>query len=197
MAPAPPSSVGAISTTSAAPSTAPSTTVSTATSEAPSVSSQPSGSDVVAVTPVLQSLIDAYDSAVEAILADPRAAGDPTSGQATTFLSLFPEGSEFAAGTLDFWAQEGAAGRFYRPGPRGRMYTSTVHSVEPVSDDEVTVVVCTLKSLEVVDASGMPLSAEGGVAAGSVVAVRHDGVWLIRDLTRIGADVCPDPREQP
>ena len=144
---------------------------------------------------MLQALVDSYDAAVEAILSDPRVAADQANAQVVAYLSLFPEGSSFAAGTLEFWQGEGAAGRFYRPGPRGRMYESTVQSVTADSEDQATFVVCTLKSLVVVDAAGAQQSAEGGVQAGSVVAVRADGVWRLRDLTRIDPGVCPDPRE--
>jgi hypothetical protein len=142
-------------------------------------------------------LIDSYDDAVEAILVDPRVAGDGASSQVAAYVALFPAGNTFAAGTLEFWTREGAAGRFYRPGSGGRMYTSTVRSVTPASDDEVTVVVCTSRSVVVVDASGAEVSAEGGVTAGSIVAVRTDGVWRLRDLTRISDDSCPNPRTQP
>lgn len=149
------------------------------------------------MTPVLQELVDTYDNSVEAILADPRVAENRDHELVLAYLGLFPEGSSFASGTLDFWASEGAAGRFYRPGPRGEMYVSTVQSVQPDSADQVTFVVCTLKSIVIVDGSGAELSAEGGVTAGSVVAIRADGVWRLRDLTRTSAEPCPDPRAQP
>lgn len=139
--------------------------------------------------------MDAYDAAVEAILVDPRIAADPSSTEVAAYLTLFPDGSAFATGTLEFWVSEGAAGRFYRPGPRGRMYESTVQSVTADSEDQATFVVCTRKSFVVVDAAGVQQSAEAGTQAGSIVAVRHDGVWRLRDLTRIEPDTCPNPRE--
>ena len=142
----------------------------------------------------MQALVDAYDAAVETILVDPRIAADRASPEVGAFLSLFPPDSTFASGTLDFWVGEGAEGRFYRPGPRGRMYESTVQSVSVDSIDQATFTVCTRKSILIVDASGNEVSSEGGVQAGSVVAVRNEGVWRLRDLTRIQAESCPDPR---
>jgi len=148
---------------------------------------------VVAVTPVLQELIDAYDATVAAILADPRVASQPGHELVLAYLSLFPEDSSFASGTLEFWASEGELGRFYQPGPRGEMYASAVGSVVPDSADQVTFTVCTVKSIVIVDSSGSELSAEGGVTAGSVIAIRSEGVWHLRDLTRTSAEGCPNP----
>jgi len=76
------------------------------------------------------------------------------------------------------------------------MYVSTVQAVDPDSEDEVTFVACTTKSIVVVDASGAQLSAEGGITAGSIIAVRVDGVWRLRDLTRTSAEMCPSPGAQ-
>lgn len=150
-----------------------------------------------AVTPVLQSLVDRHDAAVAAVLADPRVASQRENALVTEYLRLFVVDASFPTTVLEFWASEGAQGRFYRPGPRGQMYVSTVQSVTSDSPDQVTFVVCTLKSIVIVDSSGAELSAEGGQTAGSVVALRVDGVWLLRDLTRIAPDTCPDPRSQP
>lgn len=144
----------------------------------------------------LEQVIDSYDDAVEQILLDPRVAADRSNRDVASYLALFTSGNSYAEGTLEFWTAEGDAGRFYRPGSRGRMYESTVVSVTPESPDQATFVVCTLKSLVIVDEAGEAQSAEGGVQAGSVVAVRVDGRWKLRDLTRIEPDACPDPREQ-
>lgn len=77
------------------------------------------------------------------------------------------------------------------------MYVSTVQSVQVDSPNQTTFLVCSLKSIVIVDGSGNELSAEGGQSAGSVVAVRVSGTWLLRDLTRSSAANCPDPRTQP
>lgn len=192
--PAPTSSTAATSTTTAQTTTRPTTTSSTV----PSTSvTEPPATDTAAVLPVLERVIDAYDDAVSAILADPRVASDSSSPQVAAYLALFPDGSTFAAGTLEFWASEAAADRYYRPGPLGQMYESTVQSIVATSADEVTFTVCTRKSVAVVDGSGAVVSAEGGVQAGSIVAVRIDGAWRLRDLTRTPPDLCPDPREGP
>ena len=185
-------------------STTSSTTNSAATSSTAPLDStsttpatEPPGTDQAAVQPVLQSLIDRYDTAVAAILADPRVAANSEHEAVVNYLGLFTTGSSFPQTALDFWAEEGAQGRFYRPGPRGEMYVSTVQAVQADSPDQANVTVCTLRSVVVVDASGNQVSAEGGQTAGSVVAVRVDGVWRLRDLTRTAADRCPEPPDQP
>lgn len=168
---------------------------SASTSSVPTTA--PDATDTAAVTVVFQQLMNRYDAAVEGILADPRVADDPSNDHVVAYQALFVEGSTFAAGTLAFWSEEGAAGRFYRPGPRGRMYESTVQSVTAESADEATVVVCTWRSIVIVNEAGAQQSAEAGINAGSVNAVRIDGTWMLQDLTRIAPDVCPDPRDQP
>lgn len=141
-----------------------------------------------------QRLIDSYDDVAAAILADPKVASDSNHKLVAAYLALFTPDNAFAAGTLDFWASEGAAGRFYRPGPRGEMYVSTVQSVELRSETEAVARVCTVSSVGVVDSAGNPLESEGGVSGGQVVAVRVGGTWLLRDLTESPSDGCPQPR---
>lgn len=180
-------------------STADSTPTSRASSGSTSTTpvTEPPGTDQAAVEPVLESLIDRYDTTVAAILADPRVAADRGHEAVTAYLGLFTPESTFPQTALQFWADEGGQGRFYRPGPRGQMYESTVQSLRADSPDQVTFLVCSLKSVVIVDGSGNELSAEGGQTAGSVVAVRVDGRWLLRDLTRTSATDCPDARSQP
>ena len=180
------------STTTTTSSTTASTVPSHSTSNA-SVT-EPPGADAVAVQPVLESLIDRYDLAVAAILADPRVGADSGHQAVVAYLDLFAPDSTYPQTALRFWTDEGTQGRFYRPGPRGRMYESTVQSVQDDSSDQVTFLVCSMKSIVIVDASGNELSAEGGTSAGSVVAVRVEGTWLLRDLTRTSAADCPGPR---
>lgn len=178
-----------------------STTNSTTSSSTPSTSTtpvtEPPGTDTAAVTPILESLIDRYDMAVAAILADPRVAATADHEAVLAYMRLFTPGNDFAQTALQFWVDEGKQGHFYRPGPRGRMYESTVQSIHADSPEQVTFVVCSLKSIVVVDESGTELSAEGGRSAGSVVAVRVDGTWLFRDLSRTAPATCPDARTQP
>lgn len=186
---------GAATTSSTRNSTISSTAPSDSTSTTPAT--EPPGTDPVAVQPVLESLTDRYDTAVAAILADPRVAADSGHEAVVAYLRLFTPESTFPQTALQFWTDEGAQGRFYRPGPRGQMYESTVQSLRADSPDQVTFLVCSLKSIVIVDGAGNELSAEGGQTAGSVVAVRIDGTWLLRDLTRTSAVDCPDPRTQP
>lgn len=196
----PPTALGtnlsAPSTTATANASTPTTSTSTPTSTGTPVT-QPPGTDPGAVKPILESLVDRYDVAVAAVLTDPRVAAVPGSPVVADYLALFSSGSTIPQTALQFWADEGAQGHFYRPGPRGRMYESTVQGLQTDSPDQVTFVVCSLKSIVIVDSSGKELSAEGGKSAGSVVAVRVEGTWVLRDLTRTSAADCPDPPAQP
>jgi hypothetical protein len=181
-------------------STTSSTTNSTTTSStAPSGSTsttratEPPGTDPAAVTPILQSLVDRYDKAVAAILADPRVAANSDHEAVVAYLGLFTPGSAFAEGALRSWTSEGERGRFYRAGPRGQLTQSTVMAVTSSSANEVTFTICALNSIEITDASGTAIESQGGQTAASVVAVRVDGTWLLRDLTQASTTGCPRP----
>lgn len=167
-----------------------STTTTEATTSTTSTT-QPPATDTAAVTPVLQDVMGRYDAAVAAILADPRVASNPDSPEVTAYLALFTDDSSFADGALANWAREGEAGRFYRPGPAGKLTSSTVTSVTPVSGDEATFTICAQNSIEITDADGNVLESQGGQTAASVVALRVDGTWRLRDLTEASASECP------
>ena len=113
-----------------------STTTSTAPSDTTSTTpvTEPPGTDTAAVQPIVQSLIDRYDTAVAAILADPRVASDSEHPAVVSYLQLFTPGSTFTDGALAFWTREGESGRFYRAGPRGQLTQSTVMAVTSTSD---------------------------------------------------------------
>ena len=185
---------------SASPSTS---TGATATSErttsttSAAPTTEPSATDPSAVRPYLESLVDRYDAAVAAILADPRVAADRDHEAVAGYLRLFTPSSSFPDTALQFWADEGSQGRFYRAGPRGQMYESSVQSIEVDSPDQVTFEVCSQKSIVIVDEEGNQLSAEGGSTSGSVVAVRVEGSWLLRDLTRTTSGDCEAAGAQP
>lgn len=167
------------------------TTSTTAASTTSSSATQPAGTDTEAVTPVLQALIGRYDAAVAAILADPRVAADRDSEAVATYLELFTANSSFTDGALENWVREGENGRFYRPGPRGQLTESTVTGVTDASANEATFTICAQNSIEITDAAGNVLESEGGQTAASVVAVRVDGAWRLRDLTEASAAACP------
>lgn len=167
------------------------TTSTTADSTTSSSATQPAGTDTEAVTPVLQALIGRYDAAVAAILADPRVAADRDNEAVVAYLELFTANGSFADGALLNWAREGENGRFYRPGPRGRLTESTVTGVTDASANEATFTICAQNSIEITDAAGNVLESQGGQTAASVVAVRVDGTWLLRDLTEASAAACP------
>jgi hypothetical protein len=140
-----------------------------------------------------QQLLDRYDAAVTAILVDPRVASDPTNQLVLDYLALFKADSSFATGTVEFWASEGAQGRYYRSGPDGKLFVSTLNKVISQTDSEATLFVCTLQTITVVSETGTVLESSGGVAGGEVVLVKVGDQWLIRDLTRKPADGCPKP----
>lgn len=141
--------------------------------------------------PTMEDLVDRYNGAVAAILTDPGVAADPSHPLTAAYLTLFPPGSTFAEGALQFWANEGALGRRYRPGPRGQLAESTVVELEEPGLGEATFTICTLNSIEIVDASGSLLEAQGGQSAATVVAVEQDGAWFLRDLTQVDSSLCP------
>ena len=140
----------------------------------------------------LQELLDRYDAAVTAILADPRVASDPTSTEVRDYLALFAPDSTFAQGALEAWAEEGEQGRFFRPGPTGELVDSTVREVTDATDTLAEFTVCSENSIEIVDADGNLIESQGGVAFVEVVAVWSGGDWLLRDLTQSSGD-CPTP----
>lgn len=179
------------STSSGATSTTQRATSSTTTT------TEPPATDPTAVRPYLETLVDRYDAAVAAILVDPRVAADRDQEAVTDYLHLFTPSSSFPDTALQFWADEGSQGRFYRAGPRGQMYESSVESIEVDSPDQVTFEVCSQKSIVIVDEEGNQISAEGGSSSGSVVAVRVDGSWLLRDLTRTTSSECEAAGAQP
>ena len=176
-------------TTSSAPR---STTTTTEATTSTTSTTQPPATDVEAVTPVLQDLMSRYDAAVAAILADPRVASDPTGPEVEAYLALFTDSSTFADGALANWAREGEQGRFYRPGSGGQLTRSTVITVTPADDDEATFTICAENSMEVTDSEGNVVESFGGQTAASVVAVRADGLWRIRDLTEAATSGCPE-----
>jgi hypothetical protein len=189
------------SPSSTAPSRSTSST-SDASSDPSSTTSGPVGSpeeppatDIGAVTPVLQRLIDRHDQAVAAVLSDPRVARDPDHQMVRDYLALFVPGATFPSGVVEGWVREADAGRFYKPGPAGALHKSTVMSVTPASGNEVSFTLCIRNSVVITSESGTVLEAQGGVSAGEVSAVRVGGVWLLQDLSRIPATDCPAPGE--
>ena len=190
-------SPSAPSTTASAPPSSPAapTTSATGTTTQPSSQSTtdpPTTSTPGPRDPALQELLDRYDAAVTAILADPRVASDPTSTEVRDYLALFAPDSTFAQGALEAWAQEGEQGRFFRPGPTGELVDSTVREVTDATDTFAEFTVCSRNSIEIVDADGNLIESQGGVAFVEVVAVWSGGDWLLRDLTQSSGD-CPTP----
>lgn len=185
------------STSVVATTAAPTTQQTTSTTAAPTtVATTLAASTTTAPEPIesqLQRLLDRYDAAATAILADPRVASDPSSPLVATYLALFPSNSTFASGTVDYWASEGAKGRFYRPGSDKPLLKSTLLKVTATSPTEVTAFVCTTQSMAVVDKDGTTIEAVGGINGGEIVAVQVNGIWLLRDLTQLPRGDCPKP----
>lgn len=177
----------------AAPSTTTTTSSAPATTAAPSISPPSTAVTNETLKPIVEQLVDSYDAVVAEILADPSVASDPSNELVTRYLALFPQDSTFANGALGFWTSEAAAGRFYRPGPRGVMYDSTVQSVELRGEAEAIAKVCTVTSIQIVDSAGAALESQGGVNGGEIVVMRVGDEWLLRDLTEAPPDDCPRP----
>jgi hypothetical protein len=181
-----------VTPTTAAPTTQPTTSAAAP----PTVATTLATSTTAAPEPMesqLQRLLDRYDAAVQAILLDPRVAGDPASPAVVAYLALFPSNSDFAAGAIQAWVKDGAKGRFYRPGSSGVILKSKLHKITASSATGVTFLVCTLQSAEIVDQAGKVLEATGGLIGGEIVATNVNGAWLLRDLTQRPAGDCPKP----
>ncbi len=183
----------AATSSTAAPSTTPTTSSAPSTSPASSTSPPSTALTNETLKPIVEQLVDSYDTVVAEILTDPSVASDPGNELVRQYLGLFPQDSTFANGALGFWASEASAGRFYRPGPRGVMYDSTVQSVELRGEAEAVAKVCTVTSIQIVDSAGAALESQGGVNGGEVVVVRVGDDWLLRDLTEAPPDDCPRP----
>ena len=193
----PTTTVGPTATPSstAAPTTTPTTSGAPSTTAAPSTSPPSTAVTNESLKPIVEQLVDSYDAVVAEILTDPSVASDPGNELVRRYLGLFPQDSTFANGALGFWTSEAAAGRFYRPGPRGVMYDSTVQFVELRGEAEAVAKVCTVTSIQIVDSAGAALESQGGVNGGEVVVVRVGDDWLLRDLTEVPPDDCPRPGE--
>ncbi len=187
----------ATTTATVVPTTVTATTITAATSTtAAPTTTTTAAPTTAAATPievVAQQLLDRYDAAATAILIDPRVASDPANPNVATYLALFPKDSTFAKGTVDFWAQEGALGRFYKPGANGKLFVSTLNKVLAQSATEATVFVCTVQTITIASETGTVLESTGGVVGGEVVLVKSGDQWLLRDLTRKPAGDCPKP----
>jgi hypothetical protein len=189
-------------TTTAAPTTVASTTTTAPTTTAattlpatvaPTTTATPTTAAATPIEVTAQQLLDRYDAAATAILIDPRVASDPTNPKVLAYLALFPADSTFAKGTVDFWAQEGAQRRFYKPGTNGKLFVSTLNKVLAQSTTEATVFVCTVQTITVVSETGTVLESTGGVVGGEIVLVKSGDQWLLRDLTRRPVGDCPKP----
>ena len=167
-----PTTTTAVATSVAtATTTAPPTTVATTPPTTVAPTTTAATATTVAATTIevtAQQLLDRYDAAATAILVDPRVASGPANSKVAAYLSLFPADSTFAKGTVEFWAQEGAKGRFYKPGPNGKLFVTTLNKVIAQSATEATVFVCTLQTITVVSETGTPIESTGGVVGGEV-----------------------------
>ena len=193
------SPTAATTATTASPTTADVTTtvpittiaVTVPTTAAPTTAVTPTTAAAVSIEVAVQRLLDRYDAAATAILIDPRVASDPANTKVAAYLALFPVDSKFAKGTVGFWAQEGAQGRFYKPGTKGKLFVTTLNKVLAQSATEATVSVCTVDTITIVSETGTVLESSGGISGGEVVMVKSSDQWLLRDLTQTPAGDCP------
>lgn len=156
-------------------------------------STEPPATDVDAVTPVLQALVDRYDGVVAAVLADPRVVNDPASPLVAEYLALFTADNPFPLEVIEQWRIEAEEGRYYVPGPAGVLRASTVETVSATSADEVEILVCIANSVVILNEAGEPTESRGGVGAGELRATREGGVWRLVDLSVVSPEVCLDP----
>jgi hypothetical protein len=186
-------------TTTAAPAVASTTTTAPTTMAATTLpatvalttAATPTTAAATPIEVTAQQLLDRYDAAATAILIDPRVASDSANPKVLAYLALFPADSKFAKGTVDFWAQEGAQGRFYKPGTNGKLFVTTLNKVIAQSATEATVFVCTVDTITIVSETGTVLESSGGTSGGEVVMVKSGDQWLLRDLTQTPAGDCP------
>jgi hypothetical protein len=177
------------STTTTAPTTMAATTLPATV--APTTAATPTTAAATPIEVTAQQLLDRYDAAATAILIDPRVASDSANPKVLAYLALFPADSKFAKGTVDFWAQEGAQGRFYKPGTNGKLFVTTLNKLLAQSATEATISACTIETITVVSETGAVLESSGGVAGGEIVLVKSGDQWLLRDLTRTSTGDCP------
>lgn len=181
----------------AAPPTTRATTTTSTTQPTTTSTTQPPGTDPEAVRPYLEALFVEYDEVVNAILADPRVAADPNHELVQRYLALFTPGSTFAAGTVEFWADEAEQGHFYRPGTLDQIGRAEIVGVRPGTADQINFTACSFESYVVVDEAGDVIESVGGPSPGEGVALRVDGRWLLRDLTFVQTtDICPERLSQ-
>jgi hypothetical protein len=183
--------VTSTSTTTAVATTTTSTTTTSTTAAQTATVPTTTTTTAVPLETTFQSILDRYDAAVNAILADPRVANDLNDPNVKAYLALFQKDATFPAGIVTYWAEEGAKGRFYRPGPAGVLQRSRLLKVSSSTATEAKFTICAYQSMTVVDANGGQLEGIGGVAPVDVVALNIDGVWLLRDLTKRAGDECP------
>jgi hypothetical protein len=187
---APPTTTTSTTSTASTPTTT--TKSTTTTTVAPSTTVPTTTTTTAApLETTFQSILDRYDAAVNAILADPRVANDPNDANVKAYLALFQKDATFPSGVVTYWAEEGAKGRFYRPGPAGVLQRSRLLKVTSSTATEAKFTMCAYQSMTVVDANGGQLEGIDGVAPVDVVALNIDGVWLLRDLTKRAGDECP------
>lgn len=145
----------------------------------------------------LAALMTRYDKATTAIMADPGAAAVASDPRVVAYRSLFVSGSSFPTGALAAWAQEGAQGRAYRPGPRGKILDSRITDVSVADRDKATFDVCPIASFVIVDASGQEIGSQGGTIAARGVAVRENNEWRLRELSQVGSQGCANAAARP
>ena len=149
---------------------------------------QPRATDADTVRPHLQDLVDRYDEALNAILADPSVAQDPDDDHVAGYLSLFDPGSDVGESTVGLWADDADAGKSYEAvDPELPAIDTRVDGpVVPHSDEEVAFAVCQEQQYRVLAADG---SVEHEVPhaepRGEWTAVWVDGTWRLSKVEMI------------
>ena len=147
---------------------------------------QPPASDVGAVQPIIQDLVDGYAEAVSTILADPAIAGERGNETVAAFVALFEDGSDRADESLAAWQDYADEGTTLEPvsSDHPTVVVNIDGAVRRVSDDEVRFAICEIQRyVHKVDGRETERVDER-LVPGTGEAVRVDGQWRLRSLDK-------------
>jgi hypothetical protein len=146
---------------------------------------EPSAAKPDDVVPFLEDLLSRYDAAVNTIVADPSLADDETNAPVEDFLALFPDGSSFAAGSIQGWVEQSERGVTLEPLAAGGAVNTTSLEGPPtrIDDDTILFGQCTVQSYVVRENGHETSRQERKLLPGNGQAVRVDGHWRLQEIT--------------
>lgn len=157
--------------------------------EARSEAAEPDATDVEAVRPYLDALLERHAAVVEAVSTDPTQVADADAPLATEYLGLFEPGSDAAAAIVDGWVATAGEGVTMAPYEEGSpIFTLRVSGgITATSDDAVTFAVCAEERSLTYEDGRLVRTTPYTTQPGRAEAVRADGRWLLRSV-----DLTPD-----